>query len=184
MDDGIAALELLEDFLKKETLTERPLHLETRLSETELVGSVLNGKLPEAMSISVDVHKTISLEDLVDFFYYVDFQCEDGNLNPQTILTTEHSDSSPKVVVDPFLDLFLDLFGGRFEGFASKLTKDGKGETFQVIISGGAACYQDAGLESLSASQPPCRTLTRGPSCKFRIRSATCRLVPQAWLSQ
>lgn len=137
VDDGIAALELLERFLEMETLEERLPHIETKLSETELAESVLNGKLPDVAKVTVDVRHTNSIEQVVDFYYHVDFLKEDGKISPQTMLVRKRGDSPPKVVVDPFLD----LFGGRFESFASNPTKEAG--TFQVMISAGAFCYDD-----------------------------------------
>jgi len=137
VDGGIAALELLEKFLAMKTLEERLPHLETSLKEPALASTVLNAPLPEVLKITVDVRETNSIEQMVDYYYYVDFAGENGGANPQTMLVRSRGTSPPKVVVDPFLD----LFGGRFERFAAKPTTEAG--TFQIIINAGAFCYDD-----------------------------------------
>ena len=136
-DGGMAALALLEDFLVMKTLEERLPHIETKLPESELLGSVLNGPLPQVLGITVDVRETNAIEQVTDFYYHVDFASGDDEGNPQTMLVRTRGTSPPKVVVDPFLD----LFGGKFAAFAEKPTKEAG--TFQVIISAGAFCYDE-----------------------------------------
>ncbi|MFK7851450.1 MAG: hypothetical protein AB8D78_10775 [Akkermansiaceae bacterium] len=137
IDEGIAALELLELFLGMENLDERFPHIETKSSKEELESSVLNESLPEVLNITVDVRETNSIEQVVDFYYHVDFKGEDGNVDPQTMLVRKRGDQAPKVVVDPFLD----LFGGRFENFTTEPSRTSG--TFQVIVTAGAFCYDD-----------------------------------------
>lgn len=137
LDGGIKALKLLEKFLAMTSLEERLPHLESKLPEAELAGSVLNGPLPEVLKTAVDVRETNSIEQVIDYFYLVDFADGAGGVNPQTLLVRTRGTGEPKVVVDPFLD----LFGGRFARFAEQPTQEAG--TFQVIISAGAFCYDD-----------------------------------------
>lgn len=137
VDGGMAALALLEDFLVMKTLEERLPHIETKLPESELIASVLNGPLPEVLGITVDVRETNAIEQVIDFYYHVDFASRSEEGNPQTMLVRTRGTSPPKVVVDPFLD----LFGGKFAAFAEKPSKEAG--TFQVIISAGAFCYDE-----------------------------------------
>jgi hypothetical protein len=137
VDGGIEALELLEKFLAMETLEQRLPYLETKRSEADLASSPLNGKLPEILRITVDIRETNSIEQVIDYFYHVDFADEAGGANPQTMLVRSRGTSPPKVVVDPFLD----LYGGRFARYAETPVEDAG--TFQVIISAGAFCYDD-----------------------------------------
>lgn len=137
VDGGIVALELLEEFLGMKTLEERLPHIETKRAEPELVNSVLSGTLPEALKISVDVRETNAIEQVIDYYYHVNFAAPDGGANLQTMLVRTRGTSPPKVVVDPFLD----LFGGRFASYAEKPSEDAG--TFQIIISAGAFCYDD-----------------------------------------
>ena len=137
VDGGIAVLELLKKFLAMKNLKERLPHLETRQKEPALTATVLNSPLPEVLNITVDVRETNSIEQVVDYYYRVDFARENGDPNPQMILVRTRGSSPPKVVVDPFLD----LFGGRFERFAAEPTSEV--ETFQVIVNAGAFCYDD-----------------------------------------
>lgn len=137
VDGGIAALALLEDFLAMKSLEERLPHVETKRPESELAGSVLDGPLPEVLSTTVDVRETNAIEQVIDYYYHVDFASGDGKANPQTMLVRTRGTSPPKVVVDPFID----LFGGRFAAYAAKPTEEAG--TFQVIISAGAFCYDE-----------------------------------------
>lgn len=137
VDDGIHALELLEKFLAMKTLEERMPHLETKRPETDLASSVLNGPLPEVLKITVDVRETNRMEKVVDHYYQVDFADGENDVNPQTMLVRTRASGEPKVVVDPFLD----LFGGNFARYAEKPTEEAG--VFQVIISAGAFCYDN-----------------------------------------
>lgn len=137
VDGGIHALELLEKFLAMKTLEERMPHIETKRPEADLVSSVLNGPLPEVLKITVDVRETNGMEKVVDHYYQVDFADGENDVNPQTMLVRIRASGEPKVVVDPFLD----LYGGNFARYAAKPTEEAG--TFQVIISAGAFCYDD-----------------------------------------
>ena len=137
VDGGIEALALLEDFLEMKTLEERLPHLESKREDIDIASSVLSGPLPDALKISVDVRETNSIEQVIDYYYLVDFAAADGGVNPQTMLVRTRGGGAPKVVVDPFLD----LFGGRFAAYAEKPTE--QAGTFQIIISAGAFCYDD-----------------------------------------
>lgn len=137
VDGGIAALELLEKFLAMSTLEERMPHLESKLPEAELAESVLNGPLPEVLKITVDIRDTNPIEQLIDYYYHVDFNDGSEGVNPQTMLVRTRGGGAPVVVVDPFLD----LFGGRFATYAKSPTAESG--VFQVIISAGAFCYDE-----------------------------------------
>lgn len=137
VDGGVSALALLKDFLAMKTLAERIPHIESKLQESELAGSVLDEPLPGVMKISVDVRETNAAEQIVDFYYLVDFSDAEGAVNPQTLLVRSRGSGAPKVVVEPFLD----MFGGRFARYAEKPTPEAG--TFQVIISAGAFCRDD-----------------------------------------
>ena len=137
VDGGIAALALLEEFLAMKTLQARMPYIETNRTEPELVSSILNDPLPEVLKISVDVRKTYSSEQIVDYYYHVDFAAANGGENPQTLLVRTRGTSPPKVVTDPFLD----LFGGGLARYAEKPV--GQAGTFQVIISAGAFCHDN-----------------------------------------
>lgn len=137
IDSGIAALRLLEEFLEMKSLDERLPHLESKLGEAVLASSVLNGPLPEVLKTTVDIREINSIELVTDHYYHVDFADDEGGVNPQTMLVRTRGTAPPKVVVDPFLD----LFGGRFERYAAEPTKEAG--TFQVVISAGGKCYED-----------------------------------------
>lgn len=138
---GVEALAVLEKFLEMETLEERMPLIETKRPMPELQSSILNGPLPKDYRIEVDVSVPSNAENIekaTDFYYIVNFAKDGGSTPPpQTMLVRTRGTSPPKVVVDPFLD----LYGGRFARFAEKPVKDE--ETFQVIIWVGASCNED-----------------------------------------
>lgn len=136
-DGGVAAMAVLEKFLGMKSLAERMPHMETKLPETELQSSLLNGPLPEVLRITVDVTETNAIEQVTDYYHHVHFAQDGGTAPPQTMLVRTRGTSPPKVVVDPFLD----LFGGRFARYAENPVEEAG--TFQVIISAGAFCYDD-----------------------------------------
>ncbi len=119
------------------SLEERMPHLETKRSNAELASSPLAGLLPEVQKTTVDIRETNTLEQLVDHHYYVDFADGDGGVNRQMMLVRIRGTAEPKVVVDPFLD----LFGGKFERYAAAPVKEAG--MFQVVISAGPHCYED-----------------------------------------
>jgi len=134
---GVSSLRVLEKFLRTSTLAERLPMIESRLSEDELAKTCLAGPLKPAPNISTDVQESNALEKITDIFFHVDFQELDGAINPQTILVRTRGVAEPKVVVDPFLD----LYGGRLAEYA-KSPVEHAGD-FQVIVSAGAFCYDD-----------------------------------------
>ena len=137
VDGGIAALELLEKFLAMTTFEERLQHVESKMPEEELAASILGKPFPKVLNIGVDIRETNAMEQLVDYYYHVDFDDGSGGVNPQTMLVRTRGGGAPVVVVDPFID----LFGGRFAKYAETPTRDSG--VFQVIISAGAFCYDD-----------------------------------------
>jgi len=126
---GVAALQLLEKFLKASTLAERLPLIETSTPMPELEASVLARPLPPSPRYSPDVQETDFSGNFTDMFYNVDFEEADGKTNPQVILIRVRPDQPPKVIVDPFLD----SFGGRLAAYAATPTT--KPGSFQVIVS-------------------------------------------------
>lgn len=131
---GMEALEVLEKFLTAKSLAERLPFIETKTPDAEIAASCLAGPLPPTPKMLLEFQESTPLEEVMDFYYSVDFQNADGHTNPQTILVRTRGRGEPKVVVDPFLD----LFGGRLATYASKPTD--KAGVFQVIASPLASC--------------------------------------------
>jgi hypothetical protein len=130
---GMAALEILEKFLTASSLAERLPIMETKTPEAELVTSILSKPLPPAPKMLLEYQESNTVEGVVDFYYNVDFETDKGP-NLQTILVRTRGGGDPKVVADPFLD----LFGGRLAAYAAKPTE--KAGEFQVIVSAVASC--------------------------------------------
>lgn len=135
---GMEALGVLEKFLTAKSLEERLDQIETKTPPGELAMSCLAGPLPPAPKMLLEIQESNPVEEVVDFYYSVDFETKDHRTNPQTILVRTRGRSGPKVVVDPFLD----LFGGRLAAYASG-PKD-KAGVFQVIASALATCTDAA----------------------------------------
>ena len=128
------ALAVLETFLAAPSLTEWLPIMETKTPEAELAASCLARPLPPAPKMLLEFQETNTIEELVDFYYSVDFVEENNRVNAQTILVRSRGGGAPKVVVDPFLD----LYGGRLAAFAAK-PSDKSGD-FQVIAYAVASC--------------------------------------------
>ncbi len=124
----------MEKFLAAKSLPERLPMIETKTPRAELATSCLAGPFPPAPKMLLEFQESNPMENVVDFYYHVDFQDEGSSANPQTILVRTRGNNEPKVVVDPFLD----LFGGRLAAYAAKPT-DETG-VFQVIASALATC--------------------------------------------
>ncbi len=131
---GIEALEVLEKFLNAKTLEERLPIIESQTPESELAHSILAGPLSPTRSVLIDAQEANAIEQVLDIYYNVDFETDGPDPNPQTLLLRIRGSSEPKVVVDPFLD----LYGGRLADYANSPTE--KAGTFQVIISAVASC--------------------------------------------
>ena len=125
----------LETFLNATTLEERAPILESKLPTDALAETILAGPLPKALRYATEFQQTDPIENLVEFYCSVDFDAGNGLANPQTVLVRIRGAADPKIVVDPFLD----LFGGRLAKFAGEPTV--KGATFEVIASAVAHCY-------------------------------------------
>lgn len=131
---GMEALAVLEKFLAAKSLAERLPIIETKTPEPELAASCLAAPLPPAPKVLLEFQESNAMEEVVDFYYNVDFEMPGKPPNLQTILVRTRGSSTPKVVVDPFLD----LFGGRLAAYASKPSD--KGASFQVIVYAVASC--------------------------------------------
>jgi hypothetical protein len=131
---GLEALAVLESFLAAKTLEERLPLIETKSPDAEVAASCLSRPLPPVREVVIDSQESNPVEGVVDYFYHVDFETEGNRANPQTLLVRIRGGSSPKVVVDPFLD----LFGGRLAAYAAAPQE--KGGRFQVIIYPVPSC--------------------------------------------
>jgi hypothetical protein len=134
LSPAMDALEVLERFLSAKTLAERLPLIETKTPEEELATSILAAPFPTVLNTVIDAQETNPLESFIDFYYNVDFENGEARANPQTILVRTRRDSRPKVLVDPFLD----MFGGRLAAYAA--TPSDKAATFQVLVYPVAAC--------------------------------------------
>jgi hypothetical protein len=131
---AMEALAVLEKFLSAKSLAERLPMIETKTPEGELAASCLAGSLPPTPKMLLEFQESNAMEEVVDFFYSVDFEEAGGRINAQTILVRTRGRGEPKVVVDPFLD----LYGGRLAVYAARPSD--KGGDFQVIAYPVASC--------------------------------------------
>ncbi|MES2475139.1 MAG: hypothetical protein V4640_05120 [Verrucomicrobiota bacterium] len=137
IDPALEAYEVLEKFLTASSLNERLSLIETKTTETELAKSSLAAALPAASNILQEARETNPVEQVVDYFYHVDFDAGNNNLDPHTILVRKRGGADPKVVADPFLD----SFGGRLAAYI-KVPTD-KAGLFQVIVYPVASCNDE-----------------------------------------
>lgn len=125
---------VLEKFLSATSLAERLPLIETRTPEDELAAGCLAGPLPAATMIVPESRETIADENILDFYYTVEFQSDGPAGQAQTILVRSRGDGPPKIVADPFLD----TFGGRLAAYTA--APSDKGGIFQVVVYAVASC--------------------------------------------
>lgn len=134
---GVEAMEVLEKFLAAKSLPERLPLIETRSSEAELANSCLTAALPPAPVIVPEFQETNTIENLVDFYYTVNFEKGSTPIEKLTVLVRSRGGGEPKVVVDPFLD----LFGGRLAAYIANPSE--KAAVFHVIANPIATCLDN-----------------------------------------
>lgn len=136
-DAQAAAQEVLEKFLTAKSLTERLPLIETKTTEPELAKSCLSGSLPASSNLFPEFRETNAVEQVIDFYYSVDFDAGSNRLAPYTILVRKRGSGDFKIVADPFLD----SYGGRLTSYAKKPSE--KAGIFQVIIYAVASCTDE-----------------------------------------
>ncbi len=134
---GMEALAVLEAFLNAKSLDERLPIIETKSSPEEISASCLKDALPPRRNVVIDAQESNPVEGVIDYYYNVDFEAENNRLNPQTLLVRTRGSSPPKVVIDPFLD----LYGGRLAAYAAAPQE--KGGQFQVIVYPVPSCSNE-----------------------------------------
>lgn len=130
VDRGRQALEVLGQFLKATNFDERKELIEATTPEDQLRNTCLSAPLPPA-TVYTQIQQLNAIESLVDCFYTVAFEGEARETSAQyTLLVRIRGDSSPKVMVEPFLD----LYGGRLKKFAAGVDNQTSG-TFHVVLN-------------------------------------------------
>jgi hypothetical protein len=122
------AIAVLESFLKASSLEERIPIIETKETEGDLVDSILAAPLPSFRNLVLYSQESFPLENIVDFYYTFEFINKDGSADPQTVVVRRRGGLNPRVLADPFLD----LYGGRLAAYASK--PQSKGQLFHAIV--------------------------------------------------
>lgn len=128
------AISLLEQFLKASSLQERVSLIETRKEERELSSTVLASTLPPFRNMVLESQKSFPLENIVDMFFGFEFVNRDGSVSPQTVVVRRRGGYGPRVLADPFLD----LYGGGLAAYASK--PQDKGRSFHAIVNALPTC--------------------------------------------
>ncbi len=121
-------MDVLEKFLTAKSLAEREPLIELTNPKEDLSITCLAGPLPPARSMTPEFRESNHVEGVMDYYHRVDFGADDAHPNPHFILVRARGKAAPKVVVEPFLD----LYGGRLAAYASKPTE--KAAYFQVIV--------------------------------------------------
>ncbi len=128
------ALAVLENFLKASSLEERLPIIETKEPEGALTDSILAGPLPSFRNLVIDSQKSFPLENIVDFYFTFEFINKDASAYPQTVVVRRRGSMNPRVLADPFLD----LYGGRLAAYAAK--PQSKGRVFHAIVYALPSC--------------------------------------------
>ncbi|WP_200266966.1 hypothetical protein [Luteolibacter pohnpeiensis] len=131
--------EVLNQFLNAQSLEERLPLIETKADPTTLQDTVLAKPMPPVQRSVVEMQQPPDpIENLIDTYFSVAFRTENNGTDQQLILVRTRQSANPKVVVEPFLD----LYGGRLKQFCE--TPVSKAETFEVVASALANCYNEA----------------------------------------
>jgi hypothetical protein len=128
------ALAVLENFLKASSLEERLPIIETKEPEGALADSILAGPLPSFRNLVIDSQESFPLENIVDFYFTFDFINNDASASPQTVVVRRRGSMNPRILADPFLD----LYGGRLAAYAAK--PQPKGRVFHAIVYALPSC--------------------------------------------
>jgi len=135
-----SATQVLEKFLAAKTLDERRPLMETATPDDELKSSCLSGPLPVCIGINVGLQSDSLVERSTDYFYTVTFARPNSRGDSYDVLVRRRGDQEPKVVVDPFLD----LYGGRLKKFATTPTT--AVGTFQARVTVIAGLVSDPNI--------------------------------------
>lgn len=125
---------VLEKFLTAKSLAERLPIIESKTAEDQLASSCLAASLPPARKMVPELRESNPIENLVDCYYTVEFDTGETPAPSQTILVRSRGGNAPKVVADPFLD----MFGGRLAAYASGPVEHAG--VFQVVVYAVASC--------------------------------------------
>jgi len=136
---AVLAQAVLEKFLAASSLEERIPLMESKASMEELAASMLAAVLPAVIAIDVDLQESPTAEQVVDVFFNVDFDdgSGTGRVDPQTVLVRIHGTQEPRVMADPFLD----LFGGRLAAYAA--APQPRAKEFAVLANPMSRCWDD-----------------------------------------
>ena len=107
--------------------------METITPPAELEKSCLAEALPP-WRISASVQESNESGKVVDCFYSVRFIIPNDKVTSQTLLVRIRGSNEPKIIADPFLD----LYGGRLAAYAAAPTQ--KPACFHVILSAKPYC--------------------------------------------
>jgi hypothetical protein len=135
---GILAQAVLEKFLVASTLEERLPLMECHTELSQLADSVLAKPLPPVVALDIDLQEQIEAESIIDVFFNVDFDAGNGGTSAQTILVRIRGSHAPKVMADPFLD----LFGGRLAAYVA--TPQRQSAEFRVLANAMSRCWDES----------------------------------------
>ncbi|MGC4015923.1 MAG: hypothetical protein QM755_15570 [Luteolibacter sp.] len=132
-----SAYQILDRFLSMKTLEERLPLMETSTSQADLQASCLSSSLPPRVSVTPSIQTENTVERSTDYFFQVKFSRPVGG-NPETynMLVRQRGNQEPKVVADPFLDLYGE--NSRLRRFAAAAVE--KPAIFRVYVEAIYLC--------------------------------------------
>jgi hypothetical protein len=134
VSQGNEATDVLEKFLSAKTLDARKDLMEILKPGLDLGTTCLADSLPAVRSMTPEFRVANAAEQLTDFYHRVDFITEGTQSDPHFVLVRARGKAAPKVVIDPFLD----LFGGRLAAYVA--SPSDKAAYFQVVVCALSTC--------------------------------------------
>lgn len=131
-----SAFQILDKFLSMNTLEERLPLMETSTSQADLAASCLTSSLPPRVSVTPSIQTNNPVENSTDHFFQVVFTRSIGGTETYNMLVRRRGDQEPKVIVDPFLDVYGE--NSRLRRYTTAAVE--KPAVFRVYVETVAIC--------------------------------------------
>ncbi|MFD0895854.1 hypothetical protein KBB96_07895 [Luteolibacter ambystomatis] len=131
-----SAFQILDKFLSLNTLEERIPLMETSTSPADLAASCLASSLPPRVSVTPSIQTDNPVENSTDHFFQVIFTRSIGGTETYNMLVRRRGDQEPKVIIDPFLDVYGE--NSRLRRYTTAAVE--KPAVFRVYVETVAIC--------------------------------------------
>lgn len=175
---AIESGKVLDRFISATRLATRLELIDPPLSAEQIKGTVAAKRMPEVTSLTPAIPEYDALEQIENYPFRVTLSSGENTTTEYLILVRKRGDASPKVAIEPFLD----LVGGRLKNFTATPVKGA--HTFQVIIEPLPRCFEDTvpnPEKKITYKLLPCDI---GPEIARSYVSRTSKLAEQLYLPE